>query len=173
MSELQGGLLLEPYVGHMIRIAKEKAPATKTFLIGHSLGGLIVLDYAEKHGSDLTGLVVSGPALREKMNVPPAKAFLAKMLSSIVPSFSTKTGLDPNLVSRDQEVVRKYVGDPLVHDVATARWFTEYRRAQDETLRGAEKLTLPCLILQGGADGMLTRLRPLISSRKLRPLTRP
>ncbi len=43
----------------------------------------------------------------------------------------------------------------MVHKVATARWFTEYRRAQDETMRMAERLTLPCLILQGGADGII------------------
>jgi alpha-beta hydrolase superfamily lysophospholipase len=139
-------------LGQMIRIAKDHYPGIKTFLMGQSLGGLIATFYAEKHSRELDGLIASGPALREKMKISPVKAFMGRTLSSIMPSFSTSTGLDPNLLSHDQEVVKKYVEDPLVHKVATARWFTEYRRAQEETMRLADKLTLPCLIIQGGAD---------------------
>jgi acylglycerol lipase len=142
-------------LGQMIRIAKDHSPGVNTFLLGHSLGGLIATFYAEKHSGELDGLIASGPALREKMKISPVKAFMARTLSSIMPSFSTYTGLDPNLLSHDQEVVKKYVEDPLVHKVATARWFTEYRRAQEETMRLADKLTLPCLIIQGGADGII------------------
>lgn len=142
-------------IAQLIRIAKDHYPGSKTFLMGRSLGGLIASNYAEKHANELDGLIASGPALAEKMKIPPAKAFLAKMLSSIVPTFTTTTGLDPNLLSHDRDVVRKYVEDPMVHKVATARWFTEYRRAQDETMRAADQLTLPCLMLQGGADGIV------------------
>ena len=149
-------------VGQMIRIAKDHYPGIKTFLMGHSLGGLIVSYYAEKRPGELNGLIASAPALREKMKVSPVKAFLGSTLSSIMPTFSTTTGLDPNLLSHDQEVVRKYVEDPLVHRVATARWFTEYRRAQDETMRSADKLTLPCLVIQGGADGIID---PAVASK--------
>lgn len=142
-------------LGHMIRVAKERDPTAKTFLIGHSLGPLIVAYYAEKHPGKLAGFVISGPAFGEKMKVSPVKAFIGKALSGIMPTFTTTTGLDPNLLSHDREIVRKYVEDPLVHKVATARWFTEYRRVQSETMQGADKLTLPCLILQGGADGIV------------------
>ena len=142
-------------VGQMIRIAKDHYPGIKVFLMGHSLGGLIAPYYAEKHPGELDGLIASGIALREKMQISPVKVFLAKALSGIMPSFTSGTGLDPKLLSHDQEVVRKYVEDPMVHKVATSRWFTEYRRVQDETMRMAEKLTLPCLILQAGADGII------------------
>ncbi|WP_455285022.1 alpha/beta hydrolase [[Eubacterium] cellulosolvens] len=142
-------------LGQLIRIARDHYPGTKTFLLGHSLGGLIAPNYAEKHPGELDGLIASAPALGEKMEVSPVKVFLAKTLSSIVPTFSTTTGLDPNLLSHDREVVREYVEDPMVHKVVTARWFTEYRRAQDETMRHADKLTLPCLVIQSGADGIV------------------
>lgn len=142
-------------IRRLIQIAKDGDPKAKTFLLGHSLGGLIALDYAEKPGSELAGLVVTAPPLRVKMKVPSWKTSLGKILSSIRPTFSMKTGLDPNLLSRDREVVKKYVEDPLVHGIATARFYTELLRAQDETVRAAEKLTLPCLIVQGGADGIV------------------
>jgi len=142
-------------LGQMIRIARDHSPGVKTFLLGHSLGSLIATFYAEKHPSDLGGLIASGPALREKMKISPVKAFIGKAFSHIMPTLTFGTGLDPNLLSHDKEVVKKYVEDPLVHKVATARWFTEYRRAQEETMRLANEFTLPCLIIQGGADGII------------------
>jgi alpha-beta hydrolase superfamily lysophospholipase len=142
-------------ISRLIRIAQEPAPASKTLLIGHSLGPLIALDYAEKHPSELAGLILSAPAFREIVKVPVWKVLIARTLSPVVPTFTTRTGLDPNLLSHDKEVVRKYVEDPLVHGVATARWFTEYRQAQERVMRAADKLTLPCLIMQGGADGIV------------------
>lgn len=141
--------------GRVIGKAKEQNPELKTFLIGHSLGGLVVLDYAEKRGSRLSGIVVTAPLLRLKMQVPPWKAAVGRMLSGLTPTFSMKTGLDPNLLSHDQEIVRNYVNDPLVHGVASARFFTELLHAEEETIRDARKLTLPCLIMQGSGDGIV------------------
>jgi len=142
-------------LGQMIRIAKDHYPGIKTFLMGQSLGGLVVLDYAERHGTDLAGIVVTSPLLGLKMKVPSWKTFLGKTLSGINPTFSLKTGLDANLLTHDREIVQRYVNDPLVHGIATARFYTEFRRAQDETMRSADKLTLPCLVIQGGADGIV------------------
>jgi len=142
-------------VDRLIRIAKERTPATKTFLIGHSLGGLIGPLYAVKYSGEVAGLILSGTAVRDKVKVSPVKVFLVRALSPVIPTFTARTGLDPNLISRDPEVVRKYVQDPMVHAVVTARWYTEYRQAQEKTMRVANKLTLPCLILQSGADGIV------------------
>lgn len=142
-------------VKRVIDKARSQNPQVKTFLLGHSLGGLIVLDYAEKRGSDLSGVIAIAPLLRLKMKVPAWKALLGKMLSSITPTLSMKTGLDPKLLSHDEEIVRNYVNDPLVHGVASTRFFTELIRAANETTRGANKLTLPCLIMQAGGDGIV------------------
>ena len=142
-------------VAQLTRIARDHFPGVKAFLLGHSLGGLIASCFAERYPTELDGLVASAPALKEIMKVSIMKILLAKALTNIMPTFSTTTGLDPNLLSHDQEVVRKYVEDPLVHKVVTARWFTEYRRAQSETMQGAGKITMPCLIIQSGADGIV------------------
>jgi alpha-beta hydrolase superfamily lysophospholipase len=142
-------------LSRLTRIAKEKDPASKTFLYGHSLGGLVVLDYAEKHGSELAGVISTSPLLGLRMKVSPLKTFLGKTLSSIVPTFTLSTGLDPNLLSHRQEIVQSYVSDALVHGVATARFYTEFLRATKETIDSAGKLKLPCLIMQAGADGIV------------------
>ena len=66
-----------------------------------------------------------------------------------------RTGLDPNLLSRDQEIVRAYVSDDLVHGVATARFYTEFLLATQRTIESAHRLRLPCLLMQAGADGIV------------------
>ena len=142
-------------VDRVIDKAKTQNPEVKTFLFGHSLGGLIVLDFAEKRGDKLAGVIASAPLLRLKMQVPAWKVFLGKMLSSIAPTSSMKTGLDPKLLSHDDEIVQGYVNDPLVHGVASTRFFTELIRAVNETTQGANKLTLPCLIMLGSGDGIV------------------
>ena len=131
---------------------REESPQVKVILLGHSLGGLVVLDYAEKMGSNISGVIATAPLLRLKMEVPPWKVAVGKMLSSLRPTLSMKTGLDPNLLSHDQQTVRNYVNDPLVHGVASARFYTELLRAVDETLRGGNKLTVPCLVMVGSGD---------------------
>jgi len=100
-------------------------------------------------------VIASAPLLRLKMQVPAWKVFLGKMLSSIAPTSSMKTGLDPKLLSHDDEIVQGYVNDPLVHGVASTRFFTELIRAVNETTQGANKLTLPCLIMLGSGDGIV------------------
>jgi lysophospholipase len=148
----------EDYLADTRRIiekAKNENPQVKTFLFGHSLGGLIALDYAEKMGSNISGVIATSPLLRLKMEVPGWKVSLGKMLSSVAPTMSMKTGLDPNLLSRDREVVRNYIDDPLVHGVASTRFYTELIRATDETLHGGGRLTLPCLVMVGTGDGIV------------------
>jgi len=139
----------------VIEKAKSANPQVKTFLLGHSLGGLIVLDYAEKMGGTISGVIATGPLLRLKMKVPEWKVALGRVLSSLTPTLSMKTGLDPNLLSHDQQIVRDYINDPLVHGVASTRFYTELMRAVDETVRNGNKLTLPCLVMVGTSDGIV------------------
>ena len=139
----------------VIEKAKQENPLVKAFLFGHSLGGLIVLDYAEKMSGTISGVIASAPLLRLKMKVPPWKIALGKILSSLTPTLSMKTGLDPNLLSHDQQVVNDYINDPLVHGVATTRFYTELMRAANETQTDGKKLTLPCLVMVGSGDGIV------------------
>ena len=139
----------------VIEKAMHENPQLKTFLFGHSLGGLIVLDYAEKTSGNISGVIVTSPLLRLKMGVPSWKVAFGKMLSNVAPTMSMKTGLEPNLLSHDGEVVRNYINDPLVHGVASTRFYTELIRATDETLHSGGRLTLPCLVMIGTGDGIV------------------
>ena len=102
-----------------IRQAGEKFSGLPVFLYGHSLGGLLVLNYATYHKHSLTGVIATGAGLRSPVLEQKAKMALSKILGGLLPTVTIPTGLDANGISRDPEVVRAYKEDPLVHGVAT------------------------------------------------------
>jgi len=136
----------------LIAFAKEKTPDRPLFLMGHSMGGLIVLDYALRMPQGISAVVASGPGLRAKMKVPAWKVTMANLMSNLLPKLSMPNGIDPHHISRDSAVVQKYIADPLVHDKVSARWYTEFVNTGDWVLQHAKSMNVPTLVLQGGAD---------------------
>jgi alpha-beta hydrolase superfamily lysophospholipase len=87
---------------------------------------------------------------------------LSKVLSRVWPTFSLKSGLDPKGLSRDPEVVKAYIQDPLVHSKGTARLGAELMRTTEWVQGHAGDWKLPLLIVHGADD----RLAPIAFSRE-------
>jgi alpha-beta hydrolase superfamily lysophospholipase len=121
------------------------------FLLGHSQGGLIVLDYALREPSGLAGAVSSAPVL-DQPGVSPILVQIAKLLSRVWPSFTMEVGLDVTALSRDVTVQQAYIDDPLVHGQGTARLGTELTATMDWVQAHAAEMALPCLVVFGNAD---------------------
>ncbi len=124
------------------------------FLVGHSMGGLIVLGYALDHPQGLRGIIASGPALARGTGVPPILYEVAKLLGSIVPRLQMDSRLDVRALSHNEAVIRAYVEDPLVHSLGTARLAAEMDREMRRLFAEANRwpAELPLLIVHGGAD---------------------
>jgi alpha-beta hydrolase superfamily lysophospholipase len=115
------------------RLEREQSGAP-LFLMGHSMGGLTVMEYAIHHPTRrLNGLVASSPLLAEP-NVPGVLKLAGRVLSRVAPSFSLNPGADAATISRDPAVVAAYERDPLVHARATPRFSTEMSAAQEFVL---------------------------------------
>jgi alpha-beta hydrolase superfamily lysophospholipase len=127
-------------------------PGAKVVLIGHSLGGLIALAIAARHGDRFAAVTVSGPPLRLALEVPGWKATLGKILSGIAPKFAMTNELDPGDLARNPEVGRKYVADPLVERKVTARFFISLTEGMAETAASAASVRIPACIMHGTAD---------------------
>ena len=121
------------------------------FLYGHSLGGLIVLEYALHHPAGLAGVVATGPILTQPA-VSPALQMAARLVSRFAPRIAMDSRLDTSALSRDPEVVRLYREDPLVHGRATARLSTEISAAVARTQANAAQWQVPLLLAHGGSD---------------------
>ncbi len=129
--------------------ASERRPR---FLIGHSMGGAIALSYALDHPDMLDGLILSGPAIVPGADLPAPLVKIAPILGKLVP-WLPSAALSASAVSRDPDVVAAYESDPLV-------WHGKIPAGLGGALIGAmatfpgrlPTLTMPALVLHGGAD---------------------
>lgn len=149
----------EEYRGDLrafLDLVRERQPEGPLFLLGHSQGGLMVLNYVLHDPSGLNAVVASAPALG-RLPVSPFLLVLARALSRVWPTLRMATGLDVTALSRDESVVRAYVADPLVHNMGTPRLGTELMAAIEWTQAHAADLSLPCLIVHGTGDRICPR----------------
>jgi len=136
-----------------LKLVRQLNPGGKLFLLGHSLGGLIVSAYVENYpAGELSGLLMSSAFLGFKLRVSAAKAALGRLMSNLMPAMTMKNDLSAALLSHDPAVVAAYDTDPLNHHVATARFFTEVTTAQARTLERAGEVKLPLLVMYAGDD---------------------
>ena len=120
-------------------------------LLGHSMGGLLALDYALAHPESLIGVAVSAPALRSE--TPPLwKRALAQVARVAAPSIGFPAGITSHGLSRDPEVVRARDEDAAVHDVISPRLYYGLVASRERVLRDAHRLTIPALVMQGTGD---------------------
>jgi alpha-beta hydrolase superfamily lysophospholipase len=130
-------------------------PGKSIFLLGHSMGGLIAPYYLLDHQGDFKGAVISAPPIKVSKSISPATIMLGKILSVLLP----RVGLIPlyaNAVSRDPEVVKAYLNDPLVfHGKTPARTAAELLRVILRLTAEADKITLPFITLQGSEDKII------------------
>ncbi len=136
----------------LIEQARQRYPGAPIFLYGHSLGGILVLDYGLRRKPALQGAIVTAPALHGELDEQPLKVSLAKILGAQVPRMSISTGLKPERISRDPEVVKAYINDPLVHDRATLGWGRLMLKINPWILKHAADFPLPLLLMQGKDD---------------------
>jgi len=130
-------------------------PDLPIFLVGHSMGGLIGAYYLLDHQAGLAGAVLSGPAVKIPSNISGATILAGKILSTLAPK-ARLLPLEVAAISRDQEVVKAYVSDPLVYTgKMTARLSVEMLKAMQRVTAEARKITLPIFILNGGADRLV------------------
>jgi alpha-beta hydrolase superfamily lysophospholipase len=134
-----------------MRFVQSQQPSQPLFLLGHSMGGIIVLDYALRYPEGLRGVIAIGPAIGQIV-ISPVLMAIARLISRVRPTFSMKSGLDVTAISRDPQVIATYKADPLVHDVGTARLASESEKTVAWIQEHAADLRVPILVQHGEAD---------------------
>src|SRR4051795_9732057 len=136
----------------VVRRMRERHPGLPVVLVGHSMGGLIGARYAQLHGDELAGLVLSGPVLGTW------SAATDMLALDEIPD----EPLDVSTLSRDPSVGELYSADAVL-------WHGPFKhptlRAIDAALQainGGPKLgDLPTLWVHGEED----QLVPLSETR--------
>lgn len=137
-------------VAGTVAIAKARDPGLKTFLLGHSAGGVISATYVLDHPGEVDGFICESFAFQ----VPaPGFALAAiKGLSHIAPRLGVLTL--PNIAfSRDPDAVAALNADPLIAgETQPAATVAALVRADERLHDAFPSITLPLLILHGTED---------------------
>lgn len=125
------------------------------FILGHSNGGLVALDFVERYGPRIAGLILSNPFLELEMKVPALKAAAGRLAAKIYPRLSVPSGIPPDVVSRDPEIVAAYDRDPLVFTTATVGYVIEQEKTAAR-VKGLQSVPMPLLFIRSDADPLVS-----------------
>jgi alpha-beta hydrolase superfamily lysophospholipase len=139
---------LHYFMEHVSRNGRTAQP----YVMGHSFGGQVVINFLAQHPKEVPGAVLSSPNIKLVTDVPWLKRTLGKMASRAVPYLRVPNEVNPEMISHDIEIVRKYRGDKLVQNKITLRLGAELLDNLDNIMELAPKIKTPCLIFHGGGD---------------------
>ncbi|KAG0349028.1 hypothetical protein BG004_002556 [Podila humilis] len=142
-------------------LARVKVEGVPLFLMGHSYGGGLVLNYdcIGPLRTKLSGVIASAPLVLA--STPTRPHFLvvgfAGMISKVLPSLQIPINLPTRYISRDAEEVKKYDSDPLIHGYITTKGVYDMLTNGKMLLTSRyQEITkdVPLLICHGTADGL-------------------
>lgn len=148
------------------RDLEERHIGAPHFLLGHSMGGLVLLN-AVLHGLNepegiIDGIIASSPLLASPTTATPMMRGLLNALNVIWPKAKLATKLSGDRISRDPDEVARYVNDPLTHSTLSPRWAREAELAMQWNQDHAAEFPLPLLMYHGTGD----QLVPIEGSRQ-------
>jgi acylglycerol lipase len=138
-------------LGLVLDAVRSEHPELPITLVGHSMGGLVTLAFLATRKPRISSAVTSGAALSIG-SVSPVRVALARAARRVLPRLAIGSGIDPQGLSRDPDVVRRYLADPLIVRTMTTSLGAELLAAAPRTAALAGEIALPLLVLHGEAD---------------------
>lgn len=133
------------------------------YVYGHSLGGLITTEYALDHADKLSGVVLSGAALKRPHSVSGFSAAIARVVASVAPGLKI-VQVDDSAFSKDKSVMAALAVDPLIsRDKLPAATAAATLNAIADAQQRMGQLKLPLLVIYGTADSV----NPIEGSQEL------
>lgn len=132
--------------------AKNYQKSLPVFLYGHSMGGGFAAAYVLKYNPELSGVILSSPAIMEDPNTPKILKSISGLISRFFPRLKALK-LDPKGISKLKKEVQRYLDDPLVYkDAYPARTATEIFNMMKYIQEKASEFDQPVLLLHGTSD---------------------
>ena len=126
-------------------------------LYGHGLGGLLSLAYTLKKKHEIVkACIASSPWLEMAFNMPEWKLRLGRLIAAFYPQFGVKTGYIIQNISRDQNIVKDFLKDPLHHDIISAGSFFQIKKAIELCENHAYNFNIPVLLNHGTSNKIVS-----------------
>ena len=138
-------------IDSFLQLLNQEFTGIPLFLMGHSLGGNLVLTYLNKRQA-VTKAIITAPLLALPEGPGLIKKLVGNLLYNWLPEFTMASGLDATKLSRDINIVKAYKNDPLVHDRISARLGIDFLRFGEWLQSQIIPPAIQTLIMQGSAD---------------------
>lgn len=139
-------------LAQFIQMTKGRFPKLPLFLIGHSFGGQVAINFIVRYAKGLRGVVLSSPNVALKLEVPNWKKKVADWAQNSMGHMRLTHPLNAKMLSHDPDVVKAYEEDPLVFHHVTARMGALMMHNLDIIMAMALRVHVPILFLQAGDD---------------------
>ena len=139
-------------MAEFLALVEGRYPKLPLFLYGHSTGGNLVLNFTLRRKPDVIGVIATGPWLKLAFEIPAVRLVLVKAMDKIAPGFTQDSRLETAALSRDPEVVKAYVNDPLVHHKISVRFYNSMYESGLWAIEHAPEFPVPLLLMHGSAD---------------------
>ncbi|HKE11492.1 MAG TPA: lysophospholipase [Myxococcota bacterium] len=135
-----------------LALVQREHPGDSLALLGHSMGGLLVATLVSERRPAISAALTSSAALALPPSMSRLRILSVRLLRRLMPRLSLASGLDPNGLSRDPKVVRRYIEDPLVFRRMTTSFAAELVGAIERVAQSQREVALPMLVMHGGDD---------------------
>ncbi|WP_431804447.1 lysophospholipase [Halobacillus andaensis] len=150
----------DDYLHKVKEWVKAADPDLPVFLLGHSMGGLIVVRTLQKLGVTVDGVILSSPAFGILNGASKPMAALSRLLNFMWPSFRVNSTLQPESITTNPQVIKRDHNDPLIIDKVSVRWYNEFQRSIKKAFKNVDNFPdVPLLVMQSGDDLVVDRLK--------------
>ncbi len=127
-------------------------PGVPLFLVGHSMGALIGINFLLTHAAPVAGMVSLSAAFVPTVQIPHWKQNLGRRLARLLPEVAIDNGVKNRFITRDEEELAKIEEDPLFHHKLTLS--AGYEIVKNLELVGGlpHRIHVPMLMLAGTGD---------------------
>lgn len=139
-------------------LVKARFSGLPIFILGHSMGGLIVCKFLIRHSdAAFSGVVLSSPLMGIAVEVPAFKKKSAGVLAKVLPNLTLYNEIPLSHLTLDKRIVQTYESDHLRHDRISAGLFSEMLQSIDYVFHQSDKIRGPLLLQQAGDDLVVSR----------------
>ena len=142
-------------VGNSVGLASNTWDETPSFVLGHSMGGNLVLNWAIRRrfeANSIQGLVAMSPMLRMAKTPKPQFLKAGRWLAQKWPNFRMNARHDVRQLCGDPSGQDAYLRDPYVHRKVSLRLGFSLLESGEYAMGHADQILKPCLLMHGTDD---------------------
>lgn len=125
---------------------------TPLFIVGHSLGAIVAINYLLTHAQPVAGVLALSPAFVPMIRIPKWKRTAGARLVKLLPRLSVSTGVAKESLTRDPAELANLYADALFHDRLTASAGREIFSTLELVGGLPSRIHAPMFLAAGSAD---------------------